>query len=114
MLQRRIGSSNASVVGLGTWAMGGWMWGGTDDASSIAAIRASGDRTHSLGAIAMPALVIHGTDDPLIATDGGRATAAALRNATYVELPDVAHGVPDAVWPAVLRHLHRHFRGGAG
>ena len=24
-----------SRVGLGTWAMGGWMWGGTDEAQSI-------------------------------------------------------------------------------
>ena len=25
----------ASRVGLGTWAMGGWMWGGTDERESI-------------------------------------------------------------------------------
>jgi aryl-alcohol dehydrogenase-like predicted oxidoreductase len=30
-------------VGLGTWAMGGWMWGGSDDAAAIEAIRASLD-----------------------------------------------------------------------
>jgi len=30
-----------SRVGLGTWAMGGWMWGGTDEAESIATIRAA-------------------------------------------------------------------------
>ena len=32
-----------SRVGLGTWAIGGWMWGGTDDAKSIATIRAAID-----------------------------------------------------------------------
>ncbi len=31
------------AVGLGTWAMGGWMWGGQDDAAAIAAIHASLD-----------------------------------------------------------------------
>ena len=31
------------AVGLGTWAMGGWMWGGNDDAAAIDAIRASLD-----------------------------------------------------------------------
>ncbi|MEJ5022381.1 aldo/keto reductase [Ochrobactrum vermis] len=31
----------ASAVGLGTWAIGGWMWGGTDEAQSIAAIQIS-------------------------------------------------------------------------
>ncbi len=34
MRTRPIGRSGieASVVGLGTWAIGGWMWGGTDEA----------------------------------------------------------------------------------
>jgi methylglyoxal reductase len=42
---REIGSSGvrASAVGLGTWAIGGWMWGGTDEAQSIDAIHASLD-----------------------------------------------------------------------
>lgn len=34
----------ASRIGLGTWAIGGWMWGGTDDQLSIAAIHAALDR----------------------------------------------------------------------
>lgn len=44
-LIREIGNSGvmASAVGLGTWAIGGWMWGGTDESQSIAAIRASLD-----------------------------------------------------------------------
>jgi aryl-alcohol dehydrogenase-like predicted oxidoreductase len=33
-----------SRVGLGTWAIGGWMWGGTDDAESIATIHAAVER----------------------------------------------------------------------
>ncbi|MBE9638765.1 aldo/keto reductase [Salipiger mangrovisoli] len=45
MLTRQIGRSGieASVIGLGTWAIGGWMWGGTEEAASIAAIQASVD-----------------------------------------------------------------------
>ncbi|PAQ12152.1 aldo/keto reductase [Mesorhizobium temperatum] len=44
-ITRSIGKSGvvASAVGLGTWAIGGWMWGGTDEAESIAAIQASID-----------------------------------------------------------------------
>lgn len=44
-LIREIGRSGvrASAVGLGTWAIGGWMWGGTDEAQSITAIQASLD-----------------------------------------------------------------------
>jgi aryl-alcohol dehydrogenase-like predicted oxidoreductase len=44
-VMREIGKSGvlASAVGLGTWAIGGWMWGGTDEKESIAAIQASLD-----------------------------------------------------------------------
>lgn len=44
-IYREIGTSGvkASAVGLGTWAIGGWMWGGTDEKQSIAAIQASLD-----------------------------------------------------------------------
>ena len=50
MLTRKIGRSgiDASAVGLGTWAIGGWMWGGTNESESIDAIRASIDDGISL------------------------------------------------------------------
>jgi aryl-alcohol dehydrogenase-like predicted oxidoreductase len=34
-------SLKLSPVAIGTWAIGGWMWGGTDEAESIATIRAA-------------------------------------------------------------------------
>ena len=45
MLTRGLGNTGivASAVGLGTWAIGGWMWGGTDTARAVAAIQASVD-----------------------------------------------------------------------
>ena len=50
MLKRTIGRSGieASAIGLGTWAIGGWMWGGTDERQSIAAIQAAIDEGVSL------------------------------------------------------------------
>ena len=33
-----------SRIGLGTWAMGGWMWGGTDEERSIRTICAALER----------------------------------------------------------------------
>jgi aryl-alcohol dehydrogenase-like predicted oxidoreductase len=46
MEQIRIGRTEltASRVALGTWAIGGWMWGGTDEAESIATIQAAVER----------------------------------------------------------------------
>jgi hypothetical protein len=32
---------DVSRVAIGTWAIGGWMWGGTDEAESVATIRAA-------------------------------------------------------------------------
>ena len=45
MRHRILGKSGieASVVGLGTWAIGGWMWGGTTEKESIRAIHAGLD-----------------------------------------------------------------------
>lgn len=45
MRTRPLGHSGieTTVVGLGTWAIGGWLWGGTDEKSSIDAIRAGID-----------------------------------------------------------------------
>lgn len=45
MRKRTLGASGieASVVGLGTWAIGGWMWGGHDDRESIRTIHAALD-----------------------------------------------------------------------
>ena len=47
---RQIGRSgiSASAVGLGTWAIGGWKWGGTDEQMSTRAIEASIDAGVSL------------------------------------------------------------------
>src|SRR5436309_15706867 len=36
-------SLKVSRIAIGTWAIGGWMWGGTDENQSIAAIRAALD-----------------------------------------------------------------------
>jgi aryl-alcohol dehydrogenase-like predicted oxidoreductase len=43
MQLRQLGKSNVKVtpIILGTWAIGGWMWGGTEEKKSIEAIQAS-------------------------------------------------------------------------
>ncbi len=46
MRTRPLGSSGiqASVIAMGTWAIGGWMWGGSDEDDAIRAIHAALDR----------------------------------------------------------------------
>lgn len=45
MHMRPLGESGiqASTVAIGTWVMGGWMWGGADESESIAAVHAAID-----------------------------------------------------------------------
>ena len=45
MQRRALGTSGfeISTIGIGTWATGGWMWGGQDDEASIQAIHAAVD-----------------------------------------------------------------------
>src|SRR5438552_7613859 len=46
MERTQIGNSgvHSSRIGLGTWAIGGWMWGGTDERESIATIHTAIER----------------------------------------------------------------------
>jgi methylglyoxal reductase len=46
MIYRKLGSSglDASVIGFGAWAIGGWMWGGTDERKAIDGIHAAIDQ----------------------------------------------------------------------
>ena len=46
MEQTHIGAPalKTSRIGLGTWAIGGWQWGGTNEAESIATVRAAIER----------------------------------------------------------------------
>lgn len=43
MLKRKIGDFDASVVAFGAWAIGGWMWGGTEKNESVRAIQVAVD-----------------------------------------------------------------------
>ncbi len=74
----------------------------------LAAIWASGDRTSALASIRCPALVVHGSADPLVSVSGGRATAAAIPHSRYVEIPRMGHDLPEFHWPLLLdAMLHR-------
>jgi pimeloyl-ACP methyl ester carboxylesterase len=71
-------------------------------ARQLGAIMASGSRTARLRRLNMPALVIHGTDDPLVPFRGGVATARAIPGAELVAVPGMGHDLPPQVWPRVV------------
>jgi pimeloyl-ACP methyl ester carboxylesterase len=79
-------------------------------ARQLAAIMASGNRTRALRRIAVPTIVIHGTDDPLIRPSGGRATTRAIPGARLVEIEGMGHDLPRAAWPRILDAIEENVR----
>ncbi|MFH9606518.1 alpha/beta fold hydrolase [Streptomyces sp. NPDC017448] len=71
----------------------------------------------SLAALRVPALVLHGTDDPLLRPSAARATAAAIPGARLVLQPGVGHDIPRERHTAVaaeVRALADHAAGTDG
>jgi pimeloyl-ACP methyl ester carboxylesterase len=64
---------------------------------AAAALTAS-DRTERLGAVRVPALVVHGSVDPLVDVSGGQATAAAIPHADLLVIEGLGHDLPPGVW----------------
>jgi pimeloyl-ACP methyl ester carboxylesterase len=62
------------------------------------AVTADGSRAEQLAQLLLPALVIHGSRDTLIAPSGGRRTAALIPGARYVEIEGMGHDYPPPVW----------------
>lgn len=67
-------------------------------ARQMGAIRGDGDRTARLGRLKVPAVVLHGADDPLVPPAGGKATAAAIPGAELRLIPGMGHDVPPSLY----------------
>ncbi len=63
---------------------------------------ADGDRRPALGAVTVPTLVVHGTDDPLVLPQGGQETADAIPDAELVWIEGMGHELPEGAWPQIL------------
>jgi pimeloyl-ACP methyl ester carboxylesterase len=63
----------------------------------LAALLTAGDRRPLLTTIHIPAVVLHGTDDPLIPVACGQDTAACLPNAELRLIPGMGHDFPEAL-----------------
>src|SRR5262245_12786220 len=104
MNTRALGTSGFDIttIGLGTWATGGWMWGGQDDAASIEAIHAAVDHGvnwidtapiygsgHSEAIVGRAVKALPAARRPLIFTKfglGDDSQAAATRSATRADV----------------------------
>ena len=71
-------------------------------ARQLAAINSTSDRTGRLRALRIPAMVIHGDEDPLVAPSGGRATAGAIPGSSLLMLAGMGHDLPRPLWPQIV------------
>ena len=77
-------------------------------ARQMLAIVASGNRTEALRKLAIPALVIHGTADPLVRFKAGPALAAAIPGATFLAIEGMGHTLPREAWPRIIGAIEAH------
>jgi pimeloyl-ACP methyl ester carboxylesterase len=71
----------------------------------LTATLAQPDRTKKLRNLNLPALVIHGKSDPLVAWSGGRALAKAIPGARLLAYPGMGHDMPRELWPTFAQEI---------
>ena len=80
-------------------------------ARQLLAILTAAPRGDALKALDLPALVLHGTADPLVPLAAGERTAECLKNAHLQVFEDMGHDLPDPllsdIAEAIVRHLDR-------
>ncbi len=76
-------------------------------ARQMAAIVAHGNRRPRLEQLEIPALVIHGSADPLVPVHGGRDTLEALRGAEWLEIEGMGHDLPPGTWEPITEAISR-------
>lgn len=73
----------------------------------MTAILAQGDRRPALSRLRMPALVVHGTEDPLVQLRGGERIARALPGAELLRITGMGHDLPRPMWPRLFGAIER-------
>jgi len=81
-------------------------------ARQLVAILAQKNRRPELKSLTMPALVIHGADDPLILVKCGKNTAEDIPGAELMVIDGMGHDLPHGgAWPkiidAIVDHTHK-------
>jgi len=71
----------------------------------LAASVSQPNRTADLRRITVPALVIHGLHDPLVAPSGGLAIARAIPDSRFAGFSGMGHDLPRALWPEFVREI---------
>ena len=65
----------------------------------LAACVAQPNRTKFLRELRVPTIVIHGLNDPLVNSSGGKALARAIPGAEFIGFQGMGHDLPRELWP---------------
>jgi pimeloyl-ACP methyl ester carboxylesterase len=76
--------------------------------NQVTAIFNAGDRTSKVRQIAVPTLVLHGADDPLLPLAHGEFTAKNITGSTFKVYQGMAHNMPDEVIPTMVGDMLTH------
>lgn len=68
----------------------------------VLAILSAPARNEALAKLSVPAMVLHGADDPLVPVEGGKDTAAAIPGARLEIIDGMAHDFTQALVPVYL------------
>jgi pimeloyl-ACP methyl ester carboxylesterase len=74
----------------------------------FAATLASGDRRPRLREAHVPALIIHGSSDPMFPISAGRSLARLMPDATWLPIAGMGHDLPRPLWPTLTAAIARH------
>ena len=77
-------------------------------ARQLAAILASESRKEALKSLRAPTLVIHGSTDPLVLLEGGKATAEAIPGARLLVVEGMGHALSIPHWPQLIDAIAAH------
>ena len=76
----------------------------------LAAIYASGSRVEGLQKLQTPTLVVHGKDDTLLPSEGGKRTAELVPGSTFLLVADMGHDLPEPLLPLITGAMAAHMK----
>ena len=76
----------------------------------FAAIMANGSRVEMLKKLAVPTLVLHGAEDPLVQVAAGKHTASLIAGSTFTVIPGMGHDIAAGVIAVLVEAIAAHGR----
>lgn len=74
-------------------------------ARQLVAMLAAPPRNDILKHVRVPALIIHGANDPLVPVECGRDTASAIPRSELIVVPGMGHDLPRALVPTLVDYI---------